>query len=68
MLRQRLVDDNTRYDDTTLMVMLHLMSAEMWSCDDSMLQEYEMDVARTISARGGMLRLEDTAVTEFAAA
>jgi hypothetical protein len=68
MLDRREANRDTQSSQTTLTIMLHLMSAEMWSCDEDMVRVYETNIARTITALGGMYRLEDSTLAEFVAA
>jgi hypothetical protein len=68
MLARRQSDPDTQLDDATITVMLHLMSAEMWSYDDSMFKNYEAGIVTAIATRGGMHKLQDMTVAEFAAA
>ncbi|EAT91356.2 hypothetical protein SNOG_01707 [Parastagonospora nodorum SN15] len=68
MFARRQSDPNTHLDDSTITIMLHLMSAEMWSYDDSILKFYEAGIVSAIVTSGGMHKLQDVAVAEFAAA
>ncbi|KAF1918044.1 hypothetical protein BDU57DRAFT_528530 [Ampelomyces quisqualis] len=68
MLNERLQNSSTYRDDATLMVVLHLMAGEMWSCEEDRLRAYQEGVASTIAERGGMRALENSVVADVAAA
>jgi hypothetical protein len=60
VIKERLHHPVTQFDDTTLMVILHLLAGEMWSCNEKTLRIHESGVARFITQRGGMHTLTDT--------
>jgi hypothetical protein len=68
MLNERLQNSGTCLDDATLMVFLHLMAGEMWSCEEDRLRAYQKGLASTIEERGGMRALENSVVADVAAA
>jgi hypothetical protein len=68
MINERLRNPNTELEDATLMIILHLLAGEMWSCNEKALRVHESAVARFIFQRGGMRSLENRAVVEIAAA
>lgn len=66
-INERLRNPDTQFHDFTLMVILHLLAGEMWSCNEKTLRIHESGVARLISHRGGMDCLEG-ATAEVSAA
>jgi hypothetical protein len=56
-INERLRNPARQFEDFTLMVILHLLAGEMWSCNEKTLQIHESGVARLIIARGGMDKL-----------
>lgn len=53
-INSRLRDPTAQFEDFTLMVILHLLAGEMWSCNENTLRIHQSGVARLIAARGGM--------------
>jgi hypothetical protein len=53
-INERLRNPDTKFQDFTLMVILHLLAGEMWSCDERVLRIHETGVAELITQRGGM--------------
>jgi hypothetical protein len=53
-INERLRDPELRSADFTLMVILHLLAGEMWSCNEKTLQIHQSGVARLITHRGGL--------------
>ncbi|KAH7073642.1 hypothetical protein BKA63DRAFT_491628 [Paraphoma chrysanthemicola] len=68
MINERIANPTTELNDATLMVILHLLAGEMWSCNEMNLRTHEAAVARFITSRGGLRSLENRAVVEVAAA
>ncbi|KAH7089790.1 hypothetical protein FB567DRAFT_521560 [Paraphoma chrysanthemicola] len=68
MIHERITNPTTELNDSTLMVILHLLAGEMWSCNEENLRTHEAAVARFITSRGGLRSLENRAVVEVAAA
>ncbi|KAF1844844.1 uncharacterized protein K460DRAFT_405124 [Cucurbitaria berberidis CBS 394.84] len=68
MINERKSCSDTNYEDATLMVILHLLAGEMWSCNEKILRFHESGVAKLIAQRGGMQSLENGTVGEVAAA
>lgn len=68
MINHRLHDPDTKLQDATLMVILHLLAGTMWSCEEKTLRVHEEGVARFIAGRGGMHQFEHGVVGEIAAA
>ncbi|KAF2734208.1 hypothetical protein EJ04DRAFT_437617, partial [Polyplosphaeria fusca] len=67
-INERLRSPETQYEDFTLMVILHLLAGEMWSCNEKTLRIHESGVARLIVQRGGMHNLGgDGAMAEVSA-
>jgi hypothetical protein len=56
-INQRLRDGAQQFEDSTLMVILHLLVGEMWSCNEKTLRIHESGIARLIAHRGGMEQL-----------
>ncbi|KAF2006209.1 hypothetical protein P154DRAFT_422900 [Amniculicola lignicola CBS 123094] len=56
-INERLSDHKTQFEDATLMVILHLLAGEMWSCNEKTIRIHQTGIARLISARGGMSSL-----------
>ncbi|CAO2648315.1 Nn.00g075820.m01.CDS01 [Neocucurbitaria sp. VM-36] len=68
MIKERLADPDTELQDATLMVILHLLAGEMWSCNERTLRLHVSGVATFIAQRGGMHEFENGVVGEIAAA
>ena len=51
-INERLRNPALQTDDSTLMVILHLMVGEMWSCNEKTLRIHEEGIERFIKARG----------------
>lgn len=68
-INERLRHPEQQFEDFTLMVILHLLAGEMWSCNEKTLQIHQSGVVRLITARGGMDKLGGGgAMAEVAAA
>ncbi|KAF2118770.1 hypothetical protein BDV96DRAFT_487720 [Lophiotrema nucula] len=68
-INERLRDPIMQYEDFTLMVILHLLAGEMWSCNEKTLRIHQTGVARLIIQRGGMDSLGgNNAMAEVSAA
>ena len=52
-----------QFEDATLMIILHLIAGEMWSCDDDVLRMHEKGVAQLINHRGGLDKLGGNGAT-----
>lgn len=66
MCNKRLLHSNTHLTDATLVVILHLLAGEMWSCDEKALRIHEGGIGMFIRDRGGLHQLADQAVAEVA--
>lgn len=65
----RLRNPATQFEDSTLMIILHLLAGEMWSCNEATLRIHQSGIARLINHRGGMSSLGGNgAVAEVTAA
>ncbi|KAF2269056.1 hypothetical protein CC78DRAFT_336276 [Lojkania enalia] len=53
-INERLARTGSPYEDFTVMVILHLLAGEMWSCNEKTLRIHEGGLARLITQRGGM--------------
>ncbi|KAF2202764.1 hypothetical protein GQ43DRAFT_301310 [Delitschia confertaspora ATCC 74209] len=53
-INNRLRNPATQLDDLTLASILHLLMAELWSCDEKTLRIHEAGAARLIAQKGGM--------------
>lgn len=68
LIHERMDDPNTRFTDSTLIVMLELLFGEMWNCDEGLIRTFHQSgINILITERGGINRLEN-AVAEVAAA
>lgn len=56
-INERLRSPATQFDDSTLMIILHLLAGELWSCNERTLRIHESGIARLVAHRGGMERL-----------
>jgi hypothetical protein len=56
-INQRLRNIAHQFEDSTLMVILHLLVGEIWSCNEKTLRIHESGVSRLIAHRGGMENL-----------
>lgn len=52
-----------QFEDATLMIILHLIAGEMWSCNEQVLRIHETGVARLIDHRGGLHKLGGNGAT-----
>ena len=69
MINERLDHPDTRLTNSTLVVILHLLGGEIWSCNEKTIRMHETGVAQFISRRGGLQHIAtDTPITEFCAA
>jgi hypothetical protein len=68
MINERLRVPETRLDDATLMVILHLLAGEMRNCNEKTIRIHMSGVARLIAERGGIEGLANETVAEVAAA
>ncbi|KAF2640595.1 hypothetical protein P280DRAFT_322313 [Massarina eburnea CBS 473.64] len=53
-IKERLANNTTLNDDSTLIVIIHMLAGEMWSCNEATMRTHEKGVAKLISHRGGM--------------
>lgn len=68
-INERLRNSATQFEDSTLMIILHVLAGEMWSCNEKTLRIHQAGIARLIAHRGGMERLGGNgAVAQVAAA
>ncbi|RMZ67192.1 tachykinin family [Pyrenophora seminiperda CCB06] len=65
---ERLARPDTQLDDSTLMVLLHLLVGEVWSCNEKTLRTHLSGIAHFISQRGGMYKLGNPVFAETSAA
>lgn len=56
-INERLRNSATQFEDSTLMVILHLLAGEMWNCNEKTLRIHQSGIARLITHRGGMSSL-----------
>jgi hypothetical protein len=68
MINGRLQHPDTRLADSTLMIILHLLGGEIWSCNEKTLRMHESGMARLIMQRGGMDSFIQAPVAEMCAA
>ena len=68
MIKQRIRDPGTQLDDATLIVILHLLAGEMWTCNEKTLRIHESAIAKFIAQRGGVEGLRNKAIAEVATA
>lgn len=68
-INERLRNTATQFEDSMLMIILHVLVSEMWSCNERTLHINQSGVARLIAHRGGMESLGgNRPVAEVAAA
>ena len=65
---ERLAQPDTRLDNSTLMVLIHLLAGELWSCNEKTLRTHQHGLAYLITQRGGMDGLGNPVFTEISAA
>ncbi|KAI2484904.1 hypothetical protein Ptr902_03844 [Pyrenophora tritici-repentis] len=65
---ERLAHPDTQLDDTTLMVLLHLLAGELWSCNEKTLRTHQSGIAHLVTQRGGLDGLGNSVVAEVGAA
>lgn len=53
-IKGRLASPELMNADSTMIVIIHLLAGEMWSCNERTLRWHEMGVAKLIAQRGGM--------------
>jgi len=64
---ERLAQPDTRLDNSTLMVLIHLLAGELWSCNEKTLRTHQYGLAYLITQRGGMDGLENPVFAEISA-
>lgn len=68
MITCRLNDPQTQWSDETLMVILNLISADLWMCDEAVLGMHQKIVAEFVERRGGLRSSHNTTMAEVSAA
>ncbi|CAI6327870.1 unnamed protein product [Periconia digitata] len=53
-IKGRLNSAELQAHDSTMIVIVHMLAGEMWSCNEQTLRWHEMGVAKLIAHRGGM--------------
>lgn len=67
MLTQRLSCQDTLADETTLIIILHLLAGEMWICDEGLIRVHKEGILKFIVQQGGLDNLSNAALAEVAA-
>lgn len=68
MLNERLASPETRFDDQTLVIILHLLVAEMWTSNKKTLDCHRAGITNFIVHCGGIRNFENRVIAEVAAA
>jgi hypothetical protein len=63
MISERLRHFDTKWADSTLLVILNLLGGEAWSCNEKTLRTHESGIATFVPQRGGLDRLGPIAET-----
>lgn len=66
-LDRRLSCQDPLADETTLIVILHLLGGEMWSCDEDVIRTHKAGMLKFVSEQGGLDNLSNPAIAEVAA-
>ncbi|KAF1952055.1 hypothetical protein CC80DRAFT_495657 [Byssothecium circinans] len=53
-IKDRLANHATLNEDSTMIVIIHMLAGEMWSCNEQTMRTHEKGVAKLIYLRGGM--------------
>lgn len=68
MLRSRQQSFTRKHAVSTLLVMLHLMGGEIWSCDEPTVRFHEEGIEQMIHLCGGMDRIGRVIIAQVTAA
>ncbi|KAL7777134.1 hypothetical protein CFE70_007557 [Pyrenophora teres f. teres 0-1] len=64
---ERLSQPGTQLDNTTLIVLMHLLAGEAWGCNEKTLRTHQYGIAHLISQRGGLSSLGTPGFAELCA-
>ena len=65
---ERLAHPDVRLENSTLMVLIHLLAGEVWSCNEKTLRTHQYGLAHLITQRGGMNGMGNPIFAEVSAA
>ncbi|CAA9963799.1 hypothetical protein PTMSG1_07158 [Pyrenophora teres f. maculata] len=64
---ERLSQPGTQLDNTTLIVLMHLLAGEAWGCNEKTLRTHQYGIVHLISQRGGLSSLGTPGFAELCA-
>jgi len=66
-INEMLTDPIYQNSDLTLIAICHLLSGEIWACNETTLRIHQIGIAKLIMHRGGMDKLQSQATAEVLA-
>ena len=67
MLNERLQHLNKNNAASTIVIILHLLAGEIWSCNERILQWHVSGIAKVITLCGGIDKLSKAIIAEVSA-